>query len=126
MSNRTATFDSHALFGVGEHAIQPLSWRRETLDRGFAGLNGVMSLDLGRRERKLKQRGQLSANSVAALLNRMESITAYIDGQSYKLVDQNGCSYADVRMDSFTLLGPINTANQARCEYEIVYTQLSE
>jgi len=125
MSNTTITFDSQAIFGVGEHAIRPLSWRRETLDRGFAGLNGVMSLDLGRRERKLKQHGQLSANSIAALLSMMENIATHIDGKSYELVDQNGCSYADIRMDNFTLLGPINTGNQVRCEYEIIYTQLS-
>ena len=102
-----------------------MSWRRETIDRGFAGLTGVMSLDLGGRERKLKQRGTLRADSVAALLSLTDEISSYIDSQTYELIDQNGYSYANVRMDNFTLQGPIETGNQACCDYEINYTQLS-
>ena len=55
----------------------------------------------------------------------MEEITNYIDGQAYKLVDQHGTVYEQVRMDDFTNLGSITSANQAYCEYEIIYTQLS-
>jgi len=118
-------FNDEKLFGVGEHKLKFLSWRRETIERGFAGLDGVVSVDLGRRERKLKQQGRLSAVSTAALLKRMEEITNYIDGQAYKLVDQNGMVYEQVRMDGFTVLRSITSANQACCEYEVIYTQLS-
>ena len=113
------------LFEDGRHTLMPLSWRRETINYSFAGLDGVVSVDLGRRERKLKQRGFLSANSVRGLAKRIEDISSYIDGQGYQLTDQNGTSYANVRMDNFLLLSPIKVANQARCEYEITYTQLS-
>ena len=105
--------------------MQAMSWRRETIDRGFAGLTGVMSLDLGGRERKLEQRGTLRADSVAALMNLTDEISSYIDGQTYDLIDQNGFCYANVRMDSFTLQGSIEAGKQACCDYEINYTQLS-
>jgi len=113
------------MFDKGEHTLQPLSWRREAVQRGFAGLDGVVSMDLGRRERKLQQRGHLVSASKASLLQLMELVASYIDGQSYDLTDQNGVFYPQVRMDSFALRGPIRAANQASCEYEIIYTQLS-
>ena len=117
--------DGKAMFDVGAHAVRPMSWRRETVERGFAGLNGVMSIDLGGRERKLKQRGALKADSVAALLKMIDEISCYIDGQIHELADQNSTCYTNVRMDSFTLLGSIEVGNQACCDYEIIYTQLS-
>jgi len=125
MSISGITFNDKKLFGTGEHKLKPLSWRRESTERGFAGLDGVVSVDLGRRERKLKQQGRLSAVSTAALLKRMEEITNYIDGQAYRLVDQYGTVYEQVRMDGFTILGSITSSNQACCEYEVIYTQLS-
>ena len=124
MSNTTVLFDSKALFGVGRHVLQPGSWRRESTDRGFAGLDGVMSVDLGLRERKLQQRGFLSAASVAALMQLIENVSSYINGQCYELVDQHGVTYANTRMDSFKLLSPMAVGNQSQCEYEIAYTQL--
>jgi len=125
MNTTAITLNNVNLFGNGRHTVQPMSWRRETVDRGFAGLNGVVSIDLGRRERKLKQRGCLRAVSVESLVQMIEDISAYINGQAYELVDHNGVSYVNVRMDSFILLGPITAGNQAGCEYEIIYTQLS-
>ena len=126
MKGRTILFDWKALFGDGTDVIVPQSWRRETLERSFGGLDGVLSVDLGLRERALKQRGSLVAGSVGGLEARIGNISVYIDGQSYVLTDQNGFSYANVRMDRFALLEPIVTANQARCEYEIIYNQLSQ
>ena len=125
MVNSTITFDGEALFGSGDHLVEPGSWQRSTLERGFGGLSGVVSVDLGRRQRKLKQRGTLSAASVPALLAMTERISAFIDGQAYEMVDQNGSSHGEVRMDSFTLVGSISLANQASCKYEIVYSQLA-
>ena len=125
MNHSTIKFDNQDFFEKGRHTLWRLSWRRETLERSFAGLDGVVSTDLGRRERMFKQRGSLWAESVAALTRLMENISAYIDGQCYDLIDQNGIVYPYVRMDSFTLRGAISAGNQARCDYEIIYTQLS-
>jgi len=126
MNATTIMFDGRNIFGGGQHQLTPLSWRRETVDYGFSGLDGVVSIDSGLRGRKLKQHGTLTAKSVAALTELMETISGYIDGQGYKLVDQNGISYGNVRMDSFTPSGPVAVGNQACCEYEIRYTQLSD
>ena len=116
--------DGRAVFGEGHHQVEVMSWRRENVERGFAGLDGVMSLDLGSRERRLRQRGWLVATSIEALSRRFEEIAGYVDGQVHCLVDQDGRSYANVRPDSLRLLKSAGLGNQARGEYEIMYTQL--
>lgn len=126
MTGKAILFDGKALFGDGTDVVVLQSWRRETLERGYGGLDGVLSVDLGLRGRVLKQRGGLVAGSVGGLDAVIRDISAYIDGQSYVLRDQNGISYANVRMDRFALLEPIVAVNQVRCEYEIIYTQLSQ
>lgn len=124
MSNAAIQFDGQSFFHNGRHIVQPLSWRRDSIDRGFGGLDGVVSVDLGLRKRKLKQRGFLSALSVPALMQLIDDISAYIDGQCHTLVDQHGVSYSNARMDHFSLVGPIAVGNQVQGEYEIIYTQL--
>lgn len=126
MTNGMMKFDGRDLFGPGEHKLWAMSWRRERVDRGFAGLDGVLSVDLGRRERKLQQRGFLVARNIAALKEMLGEISAYIDGQDYELISWHGFRYEHVRMDVFTVTGPISKGSQASCEYEIHYTQLGE
>ena len=126
MNKKEIMLDGKNIFGHGDHTLQVGSWGRETMERRFAGVDGMVSVDLGRRGRKLKQRGWLTAASKAALQKRCEEISAYIDGQAYELVDTNGTVYAKVRMDSFGLLTQVCTASPVRCEYEVTYTQLGE
>ena len=126
MSNQAVTFDGQRIFGDGQQAVRAESWRRAQAERGFAGLDGVVSIDLGRRQRVLRRRGYLSAGSVAALQQRIEAINAYVDGQVHELVDQEGRSYAKVRMDSFAPTEAVTKQSQVRCRYEVVYTQLGE
>ena len=125
MNNNIIIFDDQKLFGNGPYTIVALSWQRKTIEKGFAGLDGVLSIDLGMRGRKLKQKGRLVANSATALVKQINTITSYINGKTYTLLDQNGTSYANVRMDNFNPLEPVGKASQTRCEYEIIYTQLS-
>ncbi|MCH9021524.1 MAG: hypothetical protein IID32_02025 [Planctomycetes bacterium] len=126
MTGRVILFDGKALFGDGADVVEAQSWRRETVELGFGGLDGVLSVDLGLRGRLLKQVGGLSAGSVGGLEAVIRGISDYIDGLSYVLRDQDGISYGNVRMDRFVLLGPIVSVNQVRCDYEIIYTQLSQ
>jgi len=126
MADRAITFGGEAIFGRGEHRLEAGAWRRAQAEYGFAGLDGLASVDLGRRGRVLKQSGCLSAASVGALTALAERIAAWADGQAYTLVDERGVSYDNVRMDSFRLVGPMRSGAQACCDYEAVYTQLSE
>jgi len=126
MSLKAIKFDNQQFFDHGQHIIEVMSWRRGNVQRGFAGLDGMVSMDLGRRERNLRQYGYLAASSIEALTALGEDIAAYIDGQVYEMIDQNGRCYSQVRMDSFTTSAELMAGNQARCKYEIIYTQLGE
>jgi hypothetical protein len=126
MNTKTITLDGKQLFNNGDHTLQVESWGREALEKRFAGVDGVVSVDLGRRGRKLKQRGWLTAASKAALKKKCEKISAYINGQAYELVDANDTVYTKVRMDSFQLISELCAASPVRCEYEVTYTQLGE
>jgi hypothetical protein len=126
MGQGIITFNGQAMFGHGEQSLEGESWRRARVDRGFGGLDGVLSVDLGRRERKLRQRGELTGASRGAVQAMTAVITNYLDGMAYELIDADGTIYSNVRMDSFELAGPICAGVPARCEYEIRYTQLSE
>ena len=125
MLKRVITFDGKAIFGTSEHHLHVDSWRRDSVERRFGGLSGAVSLDLGRRSRQLRQTGMLVAGSVSALLEMFDSISNYIDGQDYILTDSYGQSFPHVRMDRFQPTGPVAQLTPARCEYEIVYTQLN-
>ncbi|MBN1765250.1 MAG: hypothetical protein JW860_08340 [Sedimentisphaerales bacterium] len=120
------TFDGKRLFEGEGHVLEIGTWQRKLVERGFAGLDGVMSIDLGRRSRTIKQRGTLSASSRAALRIRKKHIEEYIDGFIYELKDQEGESYDGVRMDRFeTGLSEVS-GSRVQCSYEIMYTQLRE
>ena len=56
MADRTITFGGEAIFGQGEHRLEAGAWQRARAEYGFAGLDGLVSVDLGRRGRVLKQR----------------------------------------------------------------------
>lgn len=126
MNDGRILFDGKDLFGPGEHVIIPQAWQRRRIDYAAAGLDGVVSLDLGRRSRTLRQTGRLSADSVNELQKMIAAIEARSDGGAYELFDRYGTSYNHVRLDGFQQKGPIRRANLVCCDYEIIYTQLSE
>ena len=97
-------FDGKVLFEGGGHTLKAMSWEHEKVERGFAGLDGVMRVDLGRRSRVLNQRGCLTADSVAEMRAKIDTINDYINGQCYELKDEFGTVYRDVCMEGFSPL----------------------
>lgn len=118
------TLDNNAVFDENDLAIQVGSWQRQSVERTVAGLDGSASIDLGGRRRTIRQRGVLHATSQAALEERLDAIEAFLDGDTHTLVTAAGVSYANVRLDSFTLLDRSVSGVGIVVRYEIVYTQL--
>lgn len=98
---------------------------RAAIERGVAGLDGVLSIDLGTRARKIKQKGELRAISREQLKKRIEQIMAFLDGKSHKLETQEGDIYENVRMDSFKESGENKSGTGVVVEYEVEWTQLT-
>ena len=82
----STTLDGKALFDEQDLEIHVGTWRRASVERAISGLNGMVSIDLGRRDRQIRQRGILRAASHTALQSRIASIEGFLDGGAHTLV----------------------------------------
>ena len=57
------TLDGYILFDEQQLEIEAGSFSRNSIERTVPGLDGVLSIDVGRHGRKIKQRGVLRAKN---------------------------------------------------------------
>lgn len=118
------TLDGEALFDERDLRIEVDSPQRASIEHSIPGLDGTLSIDLGRRPRKLQQHGTLRAVSHTQMQIRLLAIESFIDGHTYTLMTADGGSYGQVRMDALRLLTTRPAGPGVMVEYEITYTQL--
>lgn len=120
----SATLDGQSLFEEQELEIQIAGFNRDSIERRVPGLDGVLSIDLGKRGRKIRQRGTLRAVSRSQMDSRISTITAYMDGNTHTLVTGKGERFENLRMDVFTVTKEEISGSGLCWDYEIVYTQV--
>lgn len=120
------TLDGQALFDDREATVVAGSPSRASVERAVAGLDGVLSIDLGARPRQIRQTGSLRAVSQTAMQTRLSSIAAFIDGRLHTLSTADGQVFGNLRMDVFTQLRERTGGTGVIVDYEIVYTQLGD
>jgi len=120
----STTLDGQSLFDEQELEIQADSFRRDLVERSVPGLDGVLSIDLGGRGRKIKQFGVLRARSRSQMNDRISAISAYMDGDTHTLVTNSGEEFDNLRMDVFKVSKERTSGGGVAINYEIVYTQL--
>jgi len=118
------TLDGQILFDEQQLEIELDSFRRDSVERATVGLDGVLSVDMGGRGRKIKQKGVLRAKSRMQMSNRISVISEYIDGNTHTLVTGDGDKFDNLRMDSFKVSKEWAGGGGIVADYEIVYTQL--
>jgi len=118
------TLDGQNLFNEQELKIEVGSWKRDSIEKTIAGLDGVLSIDLGKRSRTIRQKGLLMAGSEARLDECITAISELMDGSSHTLATNDGREFCNVRVDSFKELERAFGGGGVCCKYEIVYTQL--
>jgi hypothetical protein len=116
--------DGINLFGEGESQIEVGSFGRESIERSAAGLDGVISIDLGERGRKIRQKGEIRARSKADLDSKVGAISAFIDGDTHTLVGSQGERFENIRVDSVSVKNERESGSGVVGDYEVVYTQL--
>jgi hypothetical protein len=79
---------------------------------------------MGRRSRTIKQNGSLQAQSRMQMNNRINAISAYIDGETHTLIKSDGEKIDNLRMDSFEVSKERAGGRGIVVDYEIIYTQL--
>jgi hypothetical protein len=119
-----ASLDGIVLFGEGESQIEVGSSTREHIERSAAGLDGVVSIDLGGRGRKIRQKGELRARSKTELNSRVEALSALMDGGTHTLVGSQGQTLENLRIDSVNMENERVSGSGVVADYEIIYTQL--
>jgi hypothetical protein len=120
----SVTLDGQSLFDEQQLEIEPGSVSRDSIERTVSGLDGVLSIDLGGRGRKIKQRGVLRAKSRLQMDDRINVISAYMDGDTHTLVISGGKEFDNLRMDVFRVSKEWASGGGVAIDYEIVYTQL--
>ena len=121
----SVTMDGQMLFDEHQLEIETGSFNRDSIERRMPGLDGVLSIDLGRRCRKIKQTGTLRAKSRAQLNERINAISAIMDGDTHSLVTDSNGTLDNLRMDSFKTNKEQMDGIGIVVDYEIVYTQLA-
>ncbi len=120
----SVTLDGQRVFDEGELQVEWASVRQDSVERAVPGLDGVLSINLGKRSRKIKQRGVLRASSQSKMNNRIMAISAFINGNTHKLVISGDREFDNLRMDTFKVTDERTSGNGVVMDYEIVYTQL--
>jgi len=120
----SVTLDGQNLFDKQQFEIESSSLNRDSIERAVAGLDGVLSVDMGGRARKIRQKGTLRAQSRTQMNARINVISAYIDGNTHTLVSNEGEKFDNLRMDSFKVNRKQAGGGGIVADYEIVYTQL--
>ncbi len=120
----SVTIDGQTLFDEHQLEIETGSFSRDSIERRMPGLDGVLSIDLGRRSRKIRQTGTLRAKSRTQMNERVNAISAFTDGDTHTLVTDSGEIMDDLRMDSFKTDKERTDGIGIVVDYEIVYTQL--
>ena len=118
------TLDGESLFDEQKLVMEIGSPTRQCAEKSVPGLDGVLSVDLGSRFRRIRQKGMLRAASRQQLDQRMASVSGFIDGKTHKLVTNTGEQFGNIRMDSFEAGSIRYTGGGVEVGYEIVYTQL--
>jgi len=120
----SVTLDGQNLFDEQQLEIEQDSLNRDSTEKAVAGLDGVLSVDMGGRARKIRQRGTLRAQSRTQMNARINAISAYMDGKTHTLATSDGKTFENLRMDSFKVSRERPGGNGIAVDYEIVYTQL--
>ncbi len=115
-----ATFDSAVEFKALK--IKAGSWDRAAIEKSAAGLDGVVSVDLGMRKRKIKVSGLVEAQSKSELSAKTARVEALLDGGMHTL--EAGAMYENVRVDSFAVVKEGVSGRGVSCEFEMELSQL--
>jgi hypothetical protein len=102
------------------------SWRRDSIERAASGVDGVVSVDLGRRARDVVQKGVIRAKSRSALMANVDSIRDMADGACHTMETIEGERFENLRIDSIKTGGTDYIGAGACQEIEIKYTQLRD
>ena len=121
----STTIDGQELFDRQQLKIEVDTFKRDSVERAVPSLDGVLTIDLGSRGRKIKQTGNLRAKSRSQMNDRVNKISNILDGDTHTLVTDDGQTYENLRKDSFRVTSERVDGTSIVVDYEIIYMQLT-
>lgn len=118
-----AVLDDKTIFNEESFELDVKSPQRNIIQRSAAGLDGQISIDLGLRGRKLVQKGQLRARSLAELQQWVDAVKDFIDGNLHVLKCPDGRIFENLLIEEFQLGQPVSGGAHISCGYHITYIQ---
>ena len=121
----STTLDGQEVFDRQDFKIEAGSFTRDSIERSVPGLDGMLTIDMGGRGRKITQTGTLRAKSRSHLDDRIATISSYMDGDTHTLVTSDGREFTNIRMDAFTVKNERADGAGIVVDYEITYKQIT-
>lgn len=121
--------DDEPLLASGPHAITVGQFKRRRIDRTFAGIDGVVSIDLGAGGRAIAIAGRLVASDRDGLLDQMAALSALnASAGLHTLQVGDGRTFANVRLEHIRWGRLLLAGPDARSAvgYEMQLVQLAE
>jgi hypothetical protein len=97
--------------------------KRGVVQRSAAGLDGQLCIDMGLRDRKLVQTGQLRAKNEAELQRAIDAINAFVDGRLHTLKCSDGRIFDNLLVEVFEVEPVVKSGAYVSCSYHITYIQ---
>lgn len=120
----SVTLDGQSLFDEQQLEVELDGPGRDFVLRAVPGLDGTLSIDLGKRSRKIRQKGVLRAKSRSQMDDRLTAISQRLDGHIHTLATSSSRQFENLRMDTFKVVSERTDASGIVVDYEITYTQL--
>ena len=102
------------------------SWRRESIEKAAAGVDGAIKVDLGRRTREIVQKGVMWSPSRAALMAKVDFIYDMGNGASHTMETAEGDKFENMWIETVKIGSTEYRGSGASVEVEIRYVQLRD
>jgi len=109
------------IFDDDSFTLEVKTLKRSFVQRSAAGLDGQLSIDMGLRDRKLVQTGQLRAKNKTELQRQIDSINELVDGQLHTLKCSDGRVFNNLVVGEFQTDAIIQSGAYVSCSYHITY-----
>jgi hypothetical protein len=119
-----AAFDGTVLFEQLDLTVG--SWERSALEKSAVGVDGVVSVDLGKRAREVVVRGLVRAFSDQRLMIRLDAVRALADGACHTLAVSDGRYFDRLRVDGVETGSRSYSGRGVCCEFTVRFRQLGE
>ncbi len=110
-------------FDDASFTLEVKTLKRSFVQRSAAGLDGQLAIDMGLRDRKLVQTGQLRAKNETELQRQINSINELIDGQLHTLKCSDDRVFDGLLVETFEIEPIVKGGAYVSCAYRITYVK---